>query len=52
MEDVFLNVYYEYVVLGRKKMIGDYIEIWFSVDRGLLYRYYYLIKVSDIKYYK
>lgn len=52
MEDTSLNVYHEHAASGRKKTIGDYIETWFSVDRGLLYRHYHSTKVSDTKHYK
>lgn len=52
MEDASLNVYHKHAASGRKKTIGDYIETWFSVDRGLLYRHYHSTKVSDTKHYK
>nr|XP_034320349.1 uncharacterized protein LOC105332608 isoform X3 [Crassostrea gigas] len=47
MEDASLNVYHKHAASGRKKTIGDYIETWFSVDRGLLYRHYHSTKVTN-----
>ncbi|XP_062615055.1 uncharacterized protein LOC134276789 [Saccostrea cucullata] len=52
MDDSSLKVYREHAATGRKKNIGENIETWFSVERGLLYRHYHSKKVSDQKLYK
>ncbi|XP_062616792.1 uncharacterized protein LOC134278492 [Saccostrea cucullata] len=52
MDDSSLKVYREHAATGRKKNIGENIETWFSVERGLLYRHHYSKKVSDDELYK
>ncbi|XP_062575090.1 uncharacterized protein LOC134236976 [Saccostrea cucullata] len=50
--DESLIAYRNLAKSGKKKHFGDCIVSWFSVDKGLLYRYFQSSKVSDNKTFK
>ncbi|XP_062570645.1 uncharacterized protein LOC134232676 [Saccostrea cucullata] len=50
--DESLSAYRNLAKSGKKKHFGDGIVSWFSVDKGLLYRYFQSFKVSDNKTFK
>lgn len=50
--DETLTNYRNLANAGKRKLFGDGIVSWFSMDKGLLYRYFSSPKVSDNKTFK
>ncbi|XP_064103315.1 uncharacterized protein LOC135213265 [Macrobrachium nipponense] len=51
-EDKTLGVYRNYAISGKRKVMGDGIVTWFTVEKGLLYRLFQSPKVSNNKLFK
>ena len=50
--DETLTNYRNLANAGKRKLLGDGIVSWFSMDKGLLYRHFSSPKVSDNKTFK
>lgn len=51
IDEILIN-YRNLVNVGKRKLFGDGIVFWFFMDKGLLYRYFSFLKVSDNKIFK
>lgn len=51
IDEILIN-YRNLVNVRKRKLFGDRIVFWFFMDKGLLYRYFSFLKVSDNKLFK